>query len=372
MSLRRGTSIKLGDNAASFFSFAQATTLTPNLTKLTVFTTGVDAQEYTHWVKAFLSPALLSLELAYDSEDSNHRDLDSTLAAGLLEHISPRCSKLQALEFFPEEVVDDYESEFSETKSTAADIKRLNMLASLRVQISSFRNLRELKSRVLVLRPSVLSALGDLPHLETLSIYGGQEPRIFGLTLPDSSFPALRNLELLGFHWSNLRYMCDLTPLLHQLTRLVLELSIRDYWWDADIGEAEWPTNIMLSVSEHAPLLTDLSMNFITVNTCVLVDSDWVDALENLPLKRLNLQYTEFDCGWTNLASALPDLEEFRATSISSKAVRMMRRRLPQLVVDTAEYSEEEDGVEDEDEDEDEDGVEDEDEDEDGDEEEDE
>lgn len=311
-------------------SSAHATTLVPNLEKLGVLISEVDMQEYTHWVTMFLSPRLLDVKLVHYT--SGRLGLDSSTVLGLLETISPRCPSLRRLSFFPLEDTDDYEFE---TKSTIVGQQRLDMLASFRLYLSSFRDLRTLESSVLLLRPGVLSALGELPHLETLSVNGnGREPRIVDLTLPGSSFPSLRHLKLSCFHSANLQYMSEFAPLLHRLTKLsmglVYEDSMRNYSWEVE-EEWDWPLKLMRSVAKNAPLLTDLTVDFETVWACACMSSEWLDALQHLRLKRLSLTNAEFGYSWSDFAAALPHLEEFQATGLSFRSISELAKGLPQL-----------------------------------------
>lgn len=325
---RREPSYSLGDNAASFISSAQAASLAPNLKKLTVVMDRVDTQEYIRWVTMFLSPRLLDVQFVHFDAKGTF-GLSSWTVLVLLVNLSLKCPSLQRLDFCLSDDNDDYEFE---TRSTLVSQQRLDMLASFRLQLSSFCDLRTLESSILALRPGILSALGELPHLETLSIKGdAREPRILDLTLPDSSFPALRNLELWRLHWANLRYMSEFAPLLHRLTKLSMTHdSLWRYQWEVD-GEMDWRLKLMCNVAENAPLLTDLTMNFDWIHSDRCVSSDWLDALQHLRLKRLSLTQIRFECSWSDFASALPHLEAFKATDLGFWDIYQLARGLPQL-----------------------------------------
>lgn len=357
ISLQRETGLRFGDNAASFISLAQAATVVPNLKKLAIDMERVENQEYIHWVTSFLSPALLDVELVY-CDASGRFGLNSSMVLRLLGNMSSKCPSVRRLSFFPCEGADDYDSETNN--------QSLDTLASFRLQLSSFRDLRTLESSVLVLSPTILSALGELPHLEKLLLNGnGCEPRIVDLTLSDTSFPALRNLELCDFHWANLRYMSEFAPLLHRLTKLSMRLTynghICHYRWDAD-DERDWPFKLMRGIGKNAPLLTDLTVDFGSVNTCACMSSDWTVALQALPLKRLSLPNAEFDCDWSHFGSALPTLEIFQCNALSFNEISELTQGLPTLRLlelnlidfdafgEDGEYGDEEDDDEDDDE----------------------
>lgn len=329
------TVLKFGEGIASFFSFTQATTFAPNLVKLAITTLKVDAEEYNRWITMFLSPTLLDLELVYYG-DYDRLGLDSSSAPQILKVISAKCPKIRKLDIFPREDVDNYEFEWdSKTKPTKADMKRSKMLASLRVQMSSFRDLRSLKSSVLMLKPDILTTLGELPSLETLSIDGDcREPRIVDLTLPDTAFPALRTLELLNFHTANLRYMSEFSPLLRRLKKIVMVVGYDDnishYGWEDD-GEDDWTSKLISSVAKNAPLLTDLAVDYSTLDCEACLSSDLLDSLRGLRLRRLDLQNIEIECGWSCVAASLPNLQEIRTSDLSCGQISQLAKRLPQL-----------------------------------------
>lgn len=290
----------------------------------------VDTQEYTHWVAMFLSPTLLDVELGYYGA-SWGLGLDCSTALDLLEEISLRCPSLRRLRFYPREDVNDFE--FG-TRAAIVSQQRLDMLASFRLQLSSFRDLRTLESSVLVLRPGILSALGELPHLETLLINGNdREPRILDLTLPVSSFPSLRNLGLWNFHSANLRYLSEFSPLLRQLTKLAMYLTYSctyHYRWEVD-AEWDWQSKLMLGVAKNAPLLTDLAIDFDLIGAQVCLSSEWADVLQLLPLRRLSIQNAEFERDWSHLALAMPSLEVLQGRCLRFNEIFELARGLPRL-----------------------------------------
>lgn len=327
--------LKFADNTAAFISFTEGITFAPNLTKLSIISLKIDAEEYNRWIAMFLSPTLLDIELEYYG-DSNRLGLDSSSVPQILKVISDKCPRIRNLDIFPREDVDNYEFEWdSEMEPTKADLKRSKMLASLRVQVSSFRDLRCLKSSVLMLKPEIFSTLGGLPHLEILSINGDyREPRIVDLVVPDASFPVLHTLELLNFHTANLRYMSDFAPLLRRLRKIVMVVAYDDnlwhYGWEDD-GENDWTSNLIHSLAKNAPLLTDLAVNYSSIECQACFTLDQLDSLRGLRLKRLDLQNVGMECSWGQVASALPNLEEIRTSDLSCGQVSQLTNRLPQL-----------------------------------------
>lgn len=82
-------------------------------------------------------------------------------------------------------------------------------------------------------------------YLETLSVNGDyREEHIVRLALLDSSFPALRTLELLNLHWANLRYLFEFVPLVHLLTKIRMVHANDNGFW------------------HYAPLLTNLAVDY--------------------------------------------------------------------------------------------------------------
>ncbi|KAF8604782.1 hypothetical protein BDV93DRAFT_543772 [Ceratobasidium sp. AG-I] len=332
-SAENGTSLRLGENAQSFLASARTATLTPNLAKLAVVVSEINSEEHVHWVEMFLSSSLLDIELVYYSGTSRWVGLNSASVLGLLEKISYRCPNLQQLEVFPSGGVTDDRFD----GSTTPNPEQLELLDSLRARISSFRNLRTFKSSVFILRPGILSALGELPHLEMLSINGNcRESHIVGLALPDSSFPALRTLELRNLHWANLQYLSSFTPLVRQLTKIVMthadDNGFWHYEWDEEIeNEGDWTMDLVSNMAKNTPLLTSLAVHYGGTDSIANLSSDWLPSLQALGLKHLSLQNVEFECSWREFTSVLPNLEEFQASELSFGAISQLAKRLPRL-----------------------------------------
>lgn len=334
-SSKNNTSLRLGENAQSFLALAQAVTLTPNLTKLAVVVSEDKAEEHVHWVELFLSPSLLDIELVYYHDRSRWVGLEGISVLGLLEKISSKCPNLQHLEVFPSGSVTDDTFD----GSTTPNPENMALLDSMRTQMSSFRNLRTFKSSVFILRPGILSALGELPHLETLSVDGNyREEHIVGLALPDSSFPSLRTLELRNLHWANLRYLSDFASLVHRLTKIrMVHANDNGFWhyeWDEELednNESDWTMDLVSNMAKNAPLLTNLAVDYGGHNSIATLSSDWLPSLQTLRLTRLCLQNTEFECSWREFASVLPNLEEFQASELNYGAISQLAKRLPRL-----------------------------------------
>ncbi|KAF8604779.1 hypothetical protein BDV93DRAFT_522102 [Ceratobasidium sp. AG-I] len=334
-SSENNTSLRFGKNAQSFLTFAQTVTLAPKLAKLAVVISEYNPEEHVHWVENFLSSSLLNIELVYYNRASSLIGLDSASVLGLLEKISSTCPNLQELAVFPSGDVTHGSFEGSATPNPG----QLEQLDSLRAQMASFRNLRTFKSSVFILRPGILSALGELPHLETLSINGDcREPHIVGLVVPYASFPSLRTLELCRMNWPNLRYLSDFTPLLHRLTKVVMVHAfvngLRYYDWDEEITdnvEGDWTMDLVSNMAKNAPLLDDLMVDYGGWDSTAILTPEWLPALRDLRVKRLSLQNVEFECSLSEFASMQPNLEEFRASKLSFGAILQVARCFPCL-----------------------------------------
>ncbi|KAF8598205.1 hypothetical protein BDV93DRAFT_526902 [Ceratobasidium sp. AG-I] len=290
-------------NWRGFMSHARDRTLLPNLETLTLTTTSSHSNQLM-WIRAFLSPSLINIEV---TPSARYVPLISHLSAStLLKHIGVACPKIQLLSLFPnsrttsEADLDAHDEQaminFWDT-SLADYLKRLPLL-------------RELASTTEILSPNCVVQLASLPHLTRLAIYPLATPfTVIQLASP-TRFTALRHFEL-----------CMATPtqfydtwrlgIFENLTSI--ELSFITQPDSDEFDHRTWATSIMALIAVNSPQLSDLIIDFdLHIAEKKLYNLGSVSVLsplKTLPLKELHLR--EATLGVHTPATSFQDLKDF-------------------------------------------------------------
>ncbi|KAF8607429.1 hypothetical protein BDV93DRAFT_542341 [Ceratobasidium sp. AG-I] len=291
--------------------------LLPNLERLSFTISSGTMEDQLDWVSIFLSSSLVEINI-WKARWPVWVGLSSS--ARLLRYIARNCPRLQTLSITPGEPsddaipgrVDDYGSytwwyEYVEFSSSAVYIHR---------QMRSFCNLRSLTSSMAILHPMVFLEISRLPFLESLvlksSATKGPIYRYPGLS--ESSFPALRQLELDRVDPHVISHLCRLAPLVRLLEKITIEFpqGANDDIWDFNKDRVN---STLGALSKLSPQLRDFSLNIGPDGGDIEVEPVLIVALSRLPLLRyLNLCdfSTMYQGDLGKLCAAVPLLEELR------------------------------------------------------------
>lgn len=279
--------------------------LLPNLRILSLSTDhGVLQYDYNTAVELFVCPSLVVILHTTDYCPQHYITAQS--ARCLVQKVSALCPGLQRLEFYPgrcEFTHLHYSNLFSSPDAAFPKI------------LSGFSNLRSFSSTAFILEPVFFQALGGLLALETLCIvdYDPEEQIPPSLDKDfralDTSFPALRNLQLYDIHCRDITTMWSQPPLVQKL----YAVTIRCYPGAPDDEETEtldgqeWIDTFLPSLARASPYIEQLDIEF--KNLPCYPQRFWMpdgrEDLRRLPLRSVRLRFSEhlLDLG-TSLASS--------------------------------------------------------------------
>ncbi|KAG9119828.1 hypothetical protein FRC07_004945, partial [Ceratobasidium sp. 392] len=356
------------------------THLLPSLQSLVVQTFGEARREDINWVHDILSPKILRLEIlsAYQQQScgadysSQHSWLDPWTYLELVERISRTCPQLKILRIFSngteplrcygsdshaeigrwiwlqgrhDSQVNDASEELSPSLKIYNLVQHLRSIRSLSI---SYSNVDE-KS---------FQALGQLPHLENLSLHADRyQPagaaRYNSMTLVESSFLRLRHLALYGANESVLLPLPSLIPLFRNLETAIITCKV-DYNYGP--GHLRQPLlQVVQVLSKYSSYLTDLTV-MIASESGWYFELFWsfiaafkrMSRLKCLKLGRLilnpevhpsehdpttSIQNNSPKITWSHFLDAVPNLEELdlQLQSLNLHELRMVTNMLPRL-----------------------------------------
>ncbi|KAG9120577.1 hypothetical protein FRC07_003874 [Ceratobasidium sp. 392] len=354
--------------------------LLPNLQGLAVQTFGEARREDVNWVHDILSPKILRLEIlsAYQQQSSGadyssqHSWLDPWTYSELVESIARTCPRLTTLRIFSNGTkplrcyASDSHAEIgrwmwlqSRHDSQVNDASE-ELSPSLRIYslIQRLQNIRSLSIGYSNVDEKSFQALGQLPHLENLSLHADRyQPagaaRRDSMTLVESSFPRLRHLALYGANESVLSPLPSLLPLFRNLETAIITCK-GDY--HRVPGNLRQPLlQVVQALSQHSLYLTDLTVSIVR-------ESEWyfelfwpivtafkqMSRLKCLKLGRLilnpevhpsehdpttGIQNNSPKITWSHFFDAVPNLEELdlQLQSLKLHELRTVAAMLPRL-----------------------------------------
>ncbi|KAG8702524.1 hypothetical protein FRC08_003437 [Ceratobasidium sp. 394] len=279
-------------------SRAQKQLLLPSLHTLAIRTScGAHGPDQPMWIGAFASPSLVNLRVSFEYIDaSNHPTISYPAASMIMKSVVAHHPKLERLGVFPY-----YE------KGMHGEEGESNLLAFLSGNnfyeyVADLTSLREISGTLAWFNDEALLLLGELPHLETLAAYSGDDEAGGDVTfrLPDGSFPSLRHLILHDMHVHDATSVLFYgPPLLRNLTALDVQfylIGLDDP--DQEFDDDEWFNERLIPYLEDTPNLTDLKIVAFPRNkaknvVCEL-DEPSLLILSALPLHTLALHYIGF------------------------------------------------------------------------------
>ncbi|KAG8723006.1 hypothetical protein FRC09_005141 [Ceratobasidium sp. 395] len=194
-------------------------------------------------------------------------------------------------------------------------------------------------------------ALGQLPHLETLSLRADesqvQKHLDDPIIVPDCSFPSLRQLDLYQLYASAIARICVIAPLFRRLVSASIiykgKPSSHGFQFSHRFNRSEVAVTCLGANTPHVECLTVLPEG--ECSSEFLVSWSIVDKLRLLPLKylrvggiNLKLDVNSRHLGndrptWEDLLTAVPQLEELHMDTcyIGLNELRLIGSRLPEL-----------------------------------------
>lgn len=299
-----------------FLMRSHARVLLPNLRRLSFETFGKFHEDQLGWIAMFLAPSLLEIQICA-REQPIWINLSS--ASEMLRQISEKCPKLQTLTIFPGEPLYDQPipgTVMHEGDSTRwlDDILFSSPTASISTQIRQFGNLCSLTASPAMFHPDLFLAISELPCLNSLVVRsaaaGGPIYQYSGLS--ESSFSALKELELDEIDPRIIAHLCSLAPLVRNLEEVRIRFPDGDdaRTWSFEGGRARSTIGVLSRLSPRLQhICLDVGQEQYTEE--IQLSPMLVDALRCLPLRYLDLGSIDADVGplLNEFCAALPLLE---------------------------------------------------------------
>ncbi|KAG8737489.1 hypothetical protein FRC10_008110 [Ceratobasidium sp. 414] len=234
-------------------SHAQERVLLPNLHTLTIQTScDRHGPDQPMWVGAFASPSLVNL-LVVPGGGSDPATVSYSAAAFILDSLMTHRPKLQKLGLFPNLAIGDFGGEGES-----------GLLAFLPGDpfyeyLDGTSSLRHLSSTLAWFQREALPILGQLPHLETMSIYSWpKDAEDHDFEIDDNLFPSLTGLNLYHLAPWDVERVIRLRPLIKGLKSLFLETNLNRLGSEED--PTEWLNGELFPLLKDAPHITDLNI----------------------------------------------------------------------------------------------------------------
>ncbi|QRW12030.1 F-box protein [Ceratobasidium sp. AG-Ba] len=256
-------------------NYAQHRTLLPNLARLTLSAFPISDHEQFLWIKVFLSPSLHTIQVVPQLVDGV-ATISTLVAGSLLGHIVKNCPKLRTLSLFPSNSPSFHSTLDGHGYSIAdfCDNSFYDRLSAL--------NLSELSCTTAILSDNGIYVLGTLPLLERLTLYSSASA--IAVAKPPCT-PALQHFGLYSTYWDEIRqiWALDLFSTLNSLTISFVDTEDSD-----DEQVVDWGGALMSLIACHSPALTDLEIDFGTLE----LELDTMSTLS--PLVQLPLATVSF------------------------------------------------------------------------------
>ncbi|KAF8598179.1 hypothetical protein BDV93DRAFT_526880 [Ceratobasidium sp. AG-I] len=267
------------------------------------------------WAILLCSPCLKSIAI-----DERLGGISPRIGSALLGYLANRCPNLDTLEF---QLVEHrrksgQDKHMSLKMDTGDHIPRFLQSASLsNLVISSFFANR------------YFLEISQIPRLERLEMHDSGSNEIAPISLPATSFPALRELKFLNLDVLEVESFWGINELVGRLA--VLECAFYPMSEDDDDTESldaafHFPLRFSNTLCSSSPHITDLALNFDSEGfgmgeASMSLEADVLQALARLPLRKLSVDGAGVDL-WSGesespsacelLASTFPSLEVLR------------------------------------------------------------
>jgi hypothetical protein len=295
------------DKRISYLLHALQRPLLPNLTSLTCQTERIDqSDDIVHWTKIFLHPSLIEIRtVAFSLVRSCWLRLSP--ARDLLLEISQRCPKLETLHILPGERRESGDNDEGQPQGEQQHpFRYVTSSTSLHPYLPSFVNLRRLVGSPAMLSPHNLAALGGLPQLNSIKIqafgtFGNARVPISNIDLPESSFPALRHLELYRLDPATVLEIWGISPVVKCLDSVIVT-----YHFIVEDGGPHMIVAFLQALQQCSPNVTDLTLSFFDA---IMGCPSAMNLLHTIPLRRISFP-THSTCSPMPLLKAIPTVQE--------------------------------------------------------------
>ncbi|KAG9091186.1 hypothetical protein FS749_016730 [Ceratobasidium sp. UAMH 11750] len=229
---------------------AQQGTLLPNVESVTLLTSDLDPNsESLLWLDLFLTPSVR--ELIVEPAATTHTAWVSyPVTSNILGKLVNTCSAIETLKLCPKDITRGDSIGPGDVGNSTSQLWPFSPR-----DFGACTQLRRVTSTVLILSDGGFAALGALPRLEYLSIWGcGEHPESLQLYAPDDSFPALTQLDLLDIDPTNLLAIMGVKQFSSGLTSLALSTDFGDASYDMQ-GCEHWLTQSLPRLLQHTSQL---------------------------------------------------------------------------------------------------------------------
>lgn len=276
-------------NWRGFAASARNETLLPNLKTLTLATTSDCSTSQLMWIRAFLSPSLIRIQVKFFP---THAPLISYCAASaVLRYIAETCPDVRLLAIFPDSRPSEESSLESHDERAMIDFWD----SSLAPHLKRLRSLSQLVGTTELLSPDNLIHLASMQNLSRLTLYPTTtpfevvEPTSIG---PTTGFTALKRFSLFTVTPTLIEKIWRLR-IFNSLTSL--ELSSVTFPPNTEDGQLHASAITMLShVAKSSPHLSKITIKFDPPKTGKpyydLGTISVLDPLKALQLKEMYLQ----------------------------------------------------------------------------------
>ncbi|KAG8695631.1 hypothetical protein FRC09_009025 [Ceratobasidium sp. 395] len=251
-------------------------------------------------------------------------------ASFIMRSLTSHCPKIEKLGLFPEssdgEHAEDGESSLLAFLSGDNFYEYASILTSLKHLTGTFA----------WFKVPALQILGQLPHLESIAVYGADDADYEGSELTEDLFPTLQSLTLHRSNCFNTLETLGATQVIKNLTLLHVTLDICAGELDAD--DNTWLMEEFFPLLLNTPRLADLKINahanYVRDDNFVIGESV-LRIFQGLPgLKRLHLDevYLSDEALQFDLASAWPSVTHLKLPGHAASLASLSRfASLPEL-----------------------------------------
>lgn len=306
-----------GELRKQALSRAQREPLLPKLVSMTMLTSDLqhDADSFV-WMELFLSPSVARVSLVPNSPSGSAR-LSYPATRVLVQKLATSAPNVKQLVTSPgDSAKDTYEDD-----KTAEPLHVL-WTSHARHSVASLAHLREITSSIMLIDGAGLVALGALPRLERLIMYGSDReyPKNIEQYAPENSFSALVDLSLFKIDPVTMTALMSVEPFVRRLTSLSLGQTFQTTEFSLIPQQYEWLAQSMPRILRHTLLLKRFAYDAGTYSPYVhrgaynIGPTSLLEYMSPLPLEYVSLVGLEFldDIFMQSMASAWPKLKELR------------------------------------------------------------